>query len=187
MTKTRVILVISFLLAFAAGLALGRLSGEQRLQADRPPPSRTADELNLTDEQREKLSAIWDAMRPLGQQHRDARNEARQQRETKIRDLLSEDQLHQFEQIQEEFRKANEGIDAERRTAFERAREQTKAILTEAQREKFDRMFRDRPRGGEDRGGPGGPRGPERGWDPDRRTPEPRERDGGAPGGNGPA
>jgi len=169
MKKTKVILVTAFLLVFAAGLVVGRMSREVRLRAERPD-SAVARELGLTAQQREQMRKIWEGMRPLMKQHREARLAARKHREQRVRSLLNEDQLQGYERIDREYQQELKRLDAERRAAFEQAQEKTRAILTPQQQKKF-RAFRDRFRGGPGR------RGPRHGPPPDHNGRHRKDRD----------
>lgn len=160
MTRTKLILLACFLLVFLAGGSLGML-----LFRCKPKPERRswlADELKLTDAQREQMRKIWsEAPGPWSRASNERRHAAATQRDGDIRDLLSEPQRARYEAIQKEFARAMEEMNLEQRKAFEAAVEKTKQILTPQQAEKYAQMMkRQREHGPGGPGGPGGPFGP---------------------------
>ena len=106
MTKLKAFLIVSFILTFAAGLALGLLvanlphqhRGPSRLEADL--------NLNLTDAQRKQMDAIWEEvvgakMRQWGEQ----RDTMRQERDKAINALLASDLKPKYDAVFAEFSK----------------------------------------------------------------------------------
>ncbi|MDD4888374.1 MAG: Spy/CpxP family protein refolding chaperone [Phycisphaerae bacterium] len=156
MTKTKLILVACFLLVFLAGGSLGMLLF--RCKAKPEPRSWLADELKLTDAQREQMRKIWsEAPGPWSRASNEKRHAAATQRDGDIRELLSEPQRMRYEAIQKDFAKAMEDLSQEQRKAFDEAVAKTKQILTPEQAEKYAAiMKRQRDHGP---GGPGGPGG----------------------------
>jgi Spy/CpxP family protein refolding chaperone len=166
-TRTKILLVLSLAVVFAAGGAVGY--AVRRQTPPEPPHERRrrswlTDELNLKPEQREQMQEIWsEAMEPtrgeFGQRGRiyEERNEA-------VRALLNEDQQAEYDRILEETeRRLQELSDARRRAfeeAFEKAVARTKEILTPEQRQKYEEMLSRMPEPGP---GPGGRRGRGRG------------------------
>jgi Spy/CpxP family protein refolding chaperone len=151
MTKTKLIFVGCFLLAFIAGAALGALV--LRL---RQPPARHSfleDQLNLTPQQTEKSQALWG---DVYRQMRDRRAAMTQERNQKIDALLSESQKSAYDAIRQE---SSEKLDRENKRAFEEAAHRMREILTPEQAAKYDQILKERS----DRGdGPPGFRGPRR-------------------------
>ncbi len=166
MTRTRIILLASVLLVFAAGTSLGLYISRSTQPPPPPPPdSRLSRELNLTPEQREQMRKIWDEN--VGPSHWRAQEEKRRalakQRDEEITALLSEEQKAKYDTIQKNYRVRTDEISQDRRKAFELVDELTRKMLTPEQIAKFDEMRKaQRERGPGSGPGPGdfGPRGP---------------------------
>jgi Spy/CpxP family protein refolding chaperone len=160
---TRVVLVVCFLIAFAAGLAVGFQS-----RRPGPPPGDRRDrhsgwlagELNLTAQQQEQLRAIWSetAMRG-GREREDGHKECSKDRDAEIARLIRPEDRPQYEEIMRKHADRKAALDREWRAAFDAAVEKTRQILTPEQRIKYetllkrheaDRSLHDRHRGDRD-------------------------------------
>jgi Spy/CpxP family protein refolding chaperone len=165
---TRVVVIIGFLVAFAAGFVIGtgrlgsrspdgtaggagsttRPSGRDRGWMER--------ELNLNSEQKEQMRAIWaDFARGGPREHEDKRRQLRRQRDEEIAALVRPENMAEYDQIQNRYDEAVAALDKEMRRKFEERVKQTKEILNPEQREKYEKIFKDRERDrdGKDRGG----------------------------------
>jgi Spy/CpxP family protein refolding chaperone len=176
--NTKVILIVSIILFFAAGLALGMLMSSQHNPPPPPPrhgEGRLEKELNLTPVQREQMRKIWFiALAATDRQDDDQRTAVVQERDQKIQALLSQEQLAKYEELQQNFdRKMDELANARRQAVDQAVDEQVKKILTPEQVIKYDELMKDlrlhgpasRPGGRPGEGGlgdvgPGGPGGP---------------------------
>jgi len=185
----KIMVVIGFLIAFAAGLAVGiemRRPGYAQGPAPLDPRVRTtgpstrgsrspggwfASELKLDAEQRKRMDAIWSEVARGGREEMDKERDAlRKQRDEAILALVGTDNKVKYDEIQKKYRDDQQAVERKMRGRFEKAVEETKAILTPEQREKYEQLLaRHRPPdregrdGGRGRGassGPGGPRGP---------------------------
>lgn len=173
MNRIRLIVIIGFALAFAAGGTVGMLAASdgRRRPRRRPGPGRhLAKELGLTAEQQAQMRKIWsEAMGGQArQQWRDRRMALYRQRTEAIEALLTDEQRARYEEIFAEHAREMEKINQERHGLVQDAVERTKKILTEEQAKKYDEMRKTGRRGpgsfrGGRRGGPRtrpGPRGP---------------------------
>ena len=171
MTRPKVVLLICFLVAFAAGGATGLVTGRRHHRPRRR--SWLADRLGLTPEQREQMRDIWsDFMNSdTRQKHRELREALRRERDEAIQALLSDDQRGRYEQVMENYRKKSEELSEERRKLSDERRklfeERTKKILTEPQRLKYEEFLKERGgrrsvgrRGRRGRGAPDGEKAP---------------------------
>jgi Spy/CpxP family protein refolding chaperone len=156
MTKTKIILVMCFLVTFAAGGGAGWLA--PRPDHPRPPRGGFLDaELNLTEQQREQMHKIWtEAMRGGDRPQGDQRRVFGQERDQAIAALMTPEQKPQYEKILQDYARKVEELSQERKKAFETAVEQTKEqVLTPEQAAKYDELLKkQRERGF---GGPPGP------------------------------
>jgi Spy/CpxP family protein refolding chaperone len=185
----KIMVVIGFLVAFAAGLAVGfemRRTSHAQAPTTTEPPVRTtgpstrgsrspggwiASELKLDAEQRKKMDAIWSDVARGGREESDKERDAlRKKRDEAILALVGADNKAKYDDIQKQYRDDQQAMERKMRGRFEKAVEETKAILTPEQREKYEQLLaRHRPPdrdgsrdGGRGRGasnGPGGPRG----------------------------
>jgi len=159
MTKTKILLVVVFLVTFAAGAVAGRLSWQSE---HRPPgPSFLAAELNLTNEQREQMHNIWtEVMGDGGRRQGDQRRVLGQERDQAIAALMAPEQKPQYEKILQDYTRKVDELSQERKKAFDQAVERTKQILTPDQAAKYEELLKKMPERGGPGGPPGGPPGP---------------------------
>jgi len=177
-TKTRIIVLLSFVVVFAAGAAVGLLLSRSALP--RHPRSWLASELGLTPEQREQMRQIWsrpDQGSPM-RSHLERRRAIRKWRDEAVRALLSEEQKGRYDEIVREYEQQLAKLSEERRKAFQQRLERTKAILTDSQRRKYEELL-EKGRGPGGRPGAGPPRGPGAQWR--RREPESKDAQGTVP------
>lgn len=159
MTKTKMLLILSFAVTFAAGAAVGILVS----RPGHPPrkPSWLTAELDLTDPQRDQMREIWsEVMRTGGRNQRDQRKAFSQQRDQAIAALLTDTQRPEYESLLQDYARQVEELAQERKRAFDEAVERTKQMLTPDQATKYDELMKSRrDRGPGDRPGPpwGGP------------------------------
>ena len=158
--KPKIILIVAFVLAFAAGGSVALLA----VRPPPPPPPRGVlmAELNLTPEQREQMGRIWtETTGALFRQHGERRAALAQERDQQIRALLDEGQLARYETILQDYSRGVEELSQERKRNFDEARERTKKILTPEQASRYDELIKkQRERGPGGPGGPGGSGGP---------------------------
>jgi len=153
MTKTKILLVLVFLVTFAAGAVAGRLSA----QSGHRPPGRSflAAELNLTSEQREQMHNIWsEVMGEGGRRQWEQRRLLGQERDQAIAALMTPEQKPQYDKILQDYARKVEELSQERKKAFDQAVERTKQILTPEQAAKYEELLKKSPERGP--GGPGG-------------------------------
>ena len=160
-TKTKVILLASFLITFAAGAVVGML-------VSWPPPRhrhrpRLSEELGLSAQQQAKMRKIWSKMGGApGAHRREGRRALMRERDEGIVALLNDEQLPQYKQIVGEYEQKLEKLHQERRQKVREAIELTKQMLTPEQAKKYEELMKRRPgagRGfGPGRRPPGGPR-----------------------------
>ncbi len=189
---TRIMVVIGFLVAFAAGLTVGlevRRPAVARAPAAEPTthPTTThpatrgggrspggwfASQLNLTPEQRQQMDAIWSEVARGGRAEIDKRRrQFREERENAILALIGPEGKPKYDAILRHHQSRQRATECAMRSRFEKAVEETNALLTPEQQAKYKALLaRQRPpeRGERGRGGP------------DREKPEHQRDDGGA-------
>ena len=144
-TKFKVILLLSFLLTFAAGSSLGLMISFPESRPSRQ--SRLWRGLNLTDKQREQMREIWSGVMS---RRRGGRRALVEERDEAIVALLTKKQLPQYEQIVREYERKLEDLSRQRQRRIQEAVERTKQILTPEQARKYEelrKLRRERARG----------------------------------------
>ena len=127
-------------LVFASGVAVG-VVGRRAFQPNKFQ-SVLVEELDLTPDQRHKIQRIWSEVAdnhtpvPMSEiQKADA------ERWEAIDQLFTPQQRTQYAQIRQRFEARMQGLDQGNRERVARAEEQTKQLLTPAQREKYERLL----------------------------------------------
>ena len=156
----KLVVILGFVLSFAAGLVVGsRWSGLSDGASAGPqdggkapttgpsqrrgPGSWLAQELGLTSEQRAKLDEIWSAVAKKGRDDRDdQRRQYRRERDAAIADLIEPARMGEYDQILDVYAERIEEMERESREAYEQAVEQTKQILTPPQRTRYEELLK---------------------------------------------
>ena len=179
MTKVRIVIILGFALAFAAGGSVGMLAAPQQQPATRRGHGPDlAVQLGLTDAQREKMHDIWtESVFGRDKEFRDGKRALWQEKDEAIEGLLTDEQRIEYDAILASCDRRMKEMDQQWQEIIQQAVEETRKILTKEQAKKYDE-FRAKRRarwshkgGGSPRGrshfGPGG-RGPGR---PESRPP----------------
>ncbi len=169
---TKVVVVVSFLVAFAAGLVVG---AEVR-RAGSPPakgPGRhggwLAAELSLSAAQQEQLEAIWSETASQGRRQREERRrDLYRQRDEAIAALVRPEDRPRYDAILQNHADQMTQLESEWRSSFEAAVERTKQILTPEQRVKYEEVVQRHQGGREPWERHRGERGPSAGDGKDR-------------------
>ena len=161
MTKTRIIVVIGFVIAFVAGAVVGLQLRTTPVQVTVQPvqgqrPSWLRSELNLSNEQNEQMKAIWEGLHNSGRSYEDRRHRLRDERDEAIAALLSPGVMGDYDRILADFSNKLTALAQERDKAFGEAVEKTKKILTPEQRTKYEEFLKRREPDRGDRGGRAG-------------------------------
>jgi Spy/CpxP family protein refolding chaperone len=172
-------------LVLSAGVVVGRLSA--RLAAEPPPPppghspSWLADQLGLSADQRQQIDAIWaDVKQQQRYDFEQRRPELAHDRDEAIRDMLTDDQWSEYQEIYEIYREKRQDMDKAQDTRIKTAEERSRALLNDSQKARWDQLAKDMhghrpgsgsgPEHGQDHGpdhGPGRGFGPTSQWTPD--------------------
>ena len=159
---TKLVVIIGFCIAFAAGLTVGMSRSRPIANEGTPPTSLPTSrpshrgfflsELNVTPEQHEQLNKIWDFAH-TGRGEQDKQRQAlREKRDTTIQSLIPAENREKFDKAMSDYREGLAEMDRAMRERVNKAVEETKAILTPEQRTKFEEILKRHPMGG-----PGGP------------------------------
>jgi len=141
-TKLIIACAVAAVLALAAGMVGGMLVS--RLPAPGPSSNVTqlARELNLNNDQEQRMREIWQSVQKTAQDcYRDARR-LENQRDKKLEDLLNDEQKKQFAKITQEYNEGYGSLKAKRNAAFRGGIEQTRQLLNETQRQKYEQILK---------------------------------------------
>ena len=150
---TRFVVIICFIMAFAAGMLVGRQTSQVATapsagtgSTTRPSGGRhgwLVQALELDSAQQKQLGEIWsDPARRGGREREERRRELRRERDEAIAALVPPEHYGKYDQILEHYFKQLDDIDREMRAAFDAAVEQTKLILTPEQRVKYEELLK---------------------------------------------
>ncbi len=143
MNRAKVIVGISFVVAFAAGAAAGMLAGWPAEQSREK--SVLTKELDLTPQQKTQMRKIWsEVTRDSGRQLRKERQALQKERDESVRALLTKEQNAQYEAIMQDYSRKSTELAEGRKKQYREAVESTKKILTESQRGKYEELLKKR-------------------------------------------
>lgn len=169
MNRTKLILLVSVLLVFAAGASLGmymsrlgqtgapqggQLADQQPTSNPATHPRRDPNPLGLSADQQEAMRKVWTDFGPMSRAGREKRDTIRKDRDQQIQDMLSPEQREKMAAIQKEYAQKTEQLTTENKKAFD---EGIRKILTPDQVVKYDQMLKRETGGPRGRGGPRGP------------------------------
>jgi hypothetical protein len=148
MTRSNVVAVISFAVIFAAGFFVGRLRWTGAAEQSRPDGGWLTSQLDLTPTQREAVRQIWNEqlnVTTIGAPKR--WEDAERERDAAVRQLLTPQQLLEYEKIAAHHReRAAEFRDELLRMQLD-AEAKTRSQLSPQQRERFDKLIAERGSG----------------------------------------
>lgn len=143
---TRIVVVFGFLIAFAAGLAVGiKTRGPAAQPTTRPARHRgwLAAELNLTAKQQEELNKIWADMARRGEREQgDRRRQLYRERDQAIAAVIRTEDKKRYDGVVKQYEQKLSDLDREWRESFQASVEKTKQILTPEQRVKYEELLK---------------------------------------------
>jgi hypothetical protein len=174
---TKLMVVIGFLIAFAAGLTVGlevrrtsvanvvepptpvQLPTSVPTTSTRPttrqsrPPSWIVSQLKLDEDQQEKMNKIWSNVARDGREESERRrDQLRRERDEAILALVGPANKEKYEAVYKKYHEDQKQVERDVRARFEKAVEETIAILNPEQQKKYkDMLSRHRPGGDRDR------------------------------------
>ena len=138
----------AFLLTLAAGAAVGMLA-YRFLPSTRAPTtvdtrSPLASELDLTPEQARQMQKIWESVQETAGASLLQGKALEMDREKAYEAILTPAQKSEYDKIKLDYNARIEQLKTQRDAVFQRALEQTRVLLTEPQRQKYEKLLRDR-------------------------------------------
>ena len=143
----RVLIVCFFVVTLGAGVAAGLLAAKLPAvssQVVMPSDASLAGQLNLTAEQAEKMRKIWEGVRDLSRESYRTAIKDEQQRDSAIRALIPAEKLSAYNEILRNYAEQGARLKGNREAVFDQAVKETRAILTDSQRAKYDEILKKR-------------------------------------------
>ena len=144
--RSRVIFATAFILALIAGAAAGvlatRFAGSQSGAGVSTIP--TLEDLQLTSDQRDHIQKIWEGVKNASDESYQQATTLQQQLEKKTLDLLNPEQQERYAKIYQEYQKRFLSLQSDRDKAVKKAVEDTKTLLSDSQRQKYDVILKNR-------------------------------------------
>ena len=152
--SSRIIIGFTFALALAAGVAAGvlvtRYVGSFTTSTTTPstgsgiPANPSLDDLQLTDSQRFRIQKIWEGVKETSDQSYRAANQLQRNFDDKVQHLLTPDQMTQYREYYKEYQQQWFKLQNDRDGAVKKAIEETKTLLSDDQRQKYDVILKSR-------------------------------------------
>jgi Spy/CpxP family protein refolding chaperone len=162
MSRSKIILLATFVLVLSAGMVVGRLWATLPVMTVTPPttqPSQQpwwAAQLDLTAQQRQQIDAIWAEAKPKVAETFDRRRALDRKREEAVEDLLGPAQYAAYEKIFDDFYAQRADIDKDRQKLIHDAEDRTKALLNDTQLKQLEALGPHEGRGPHGLGGGAG-------------------------------
>ena len=153
MMKTRVkmlvvgLTVLGISAGVLAGMLVSRLPGVTSAahpSAPMPPggaPTPLVEELQLTPDQQDKMRTIWEGTRDQVHDCFDVAERLQKERDEAVAAIMTPEQKAQFEKIAKDYANRYSSLERKREETFEIAVEETRKLLTEEQRKKYDAVL----------------------------------------------
>jgi Spy/CpxP family protein refolding chaperone len=152
--KLKLILIAASILALGAGVFAGMAVSRMPAASAGTPSSAVAgmpvahasiaDELQLTDSQRDQMRSIWEGVRTDVHQTSDQAQVVQKDRDQAIFALLNDSQKAQYAALTQQAAERIAALNNQRDQAFHHGVEQTRKILSDSQRQTYDRIINDR-------------------------------------------
>jgi Spy/CpxP family protein refolding chaperone len=144
--KSRAIFATAFALALIAGIAAGILATRYSLSqaAAGPAVIPTLDDLQLTPNQRDQIQKIWEGVKNASDDSYKTATRLQHQLDQKTLDLLTPEQKERYAVFHNEYQQEYLKLQAARDEAVKKAIDETKTLLSNDQRQKYDAILRSR-------------------------------------------
>jgi hypothetical protein len=148
--KLKLVLIAASILALGAGvfagMAVSRMPASSAPTVAVTPITRAsiADELQLSDSQRDQMRSIWEGVRTNVHQASDRVQVVQNERDAAIFALLNDSQKAQYAALSQQAAERIAALNKQRDQAFHDGVEQTQKILSDSQRQTYDRIISDR-------------------------------------------
>ena len=143
MSKARVIFIVGFVLAMAAGVVVGMVAARAPVKPATPRSDLDA-YLELTPEQAEKVHAIWSGVSALTRGRNDRRRALNKDRDEAILQLIPADRKADYDRIQQEHAAKVAEFNKEHERLIAEAEQKMKEVLTVVQWNRFEDRKKER-------------------------------------------
>lgn len=138
------VVVVMFAFAVGAGMVAGKLMSHASVVPATVRSGSLIDELQLNDEQRAKMQAIWEAAGKNSEYDIKQARQVQADLEIAVQDMLSDDQKAKYKMLHEQASAKEAALEKARHEAFKNAVDKTLPILNDAQRNIYRQIIRDR-------------------------------------------
>jgi hypothetical protein len=144
--KSRVIFAIAFALALIAGITTGILATRYSISQAAPVPAAipTLADLQLTDAQRDQIQKIWEDVKTTSDNSYQNASRLQQELDRKTQDMLTPEQKERYATFYQEYQQQNLKLQSNRDEAVKKAVDDTKTLLSDEQRQKYDAILKSR-------------------------------------------
>jgi hypothetical protein len=154
-TRMKLLVVGLTVLGLSAGVVAGMLVARLPVGSDTDseqvsghgPAGMSAalvDQLGLSADQQDKMRVIWEGVRGDVQQCFQQAQDLQAQRDNAVLAILNDEQKSKFQKISIDYGKRFDTLTQQREQAFQKAVDQTRGLLTEDQRGKYDQILKNR-------------------------------------------
>jgi Spy/CpxP family protein refolding chaperone len=149
----KLILIAASILALGAGvfagMAVSRMpitsaQANDNVQAAVADHLSIADELHLSDTQRDQMRKIWEKVRYTARDTYSQAQEIQKDRDAAILAMLSDSQKAQYAALTQQAAEKFAKLSTERQQAFQEGVQATQTILSDSQRATYNRIIQDR-------------------------------------------
>lgn len=148
--KTKPLIIVTFVVALSAGAGAGMVLARHFSLAsvsDQIPAgdrSSLAEDLQLSPEQRVEMRRIWEGAQERGKGYYDEIQKLQKGRDDELVGLLNVEQKARFKKIAEDYADRFSNVVNRREAMFDDAVNATRKILTPTQRERYEKILRNR-------------------------------------------
>ena len=159
MAKAKLILTFLFVLTLSSGLVAGMLVSRVPVKTPVSAPSRSplSEALKLTDDQNEKMRKIWEGVRNNVDDCFTQAQDVQKHRDEAVMKMLTPEQKVSYAKYQQDCSDSLSSLRNRRDTMFQEAVAETKKILTDPQKDKYEEILQHRLGQSGGRGNAGSP------------------------------
>jgi hypothetical protein len=144
---SKLLVIMGFVLAFGAGLAMGPQLWQRSVAAPTTRPGHQVSwlkaELNLSAEQQDQMEKIWaETAHRAPREQADRRRQLARERDEAIAALVRPEDQEKYSQALKTFSEGNAALEREWRNYFANGVERTKAILTPELRRNYEELLK---------------------------------------------
>jgi len=143
-SNVRIVVIVTFALALIGGAAAGLLAARLALPSFTsagPSPALTLEDLHLSTDQRDRIRGIWQNVRDLSEDYYKQGRVLDENRDKQVQRLLTPQQMVDYQKIYDGYRDQYTLLMAKREKVVKDAIFQTKQLLSDSQRLKYEAIL----------------------------------------------